>query len=143
MNIEYTYQIINVDEAASSMEIVYTSPVHGVLHVGARLPWRGETVEQIVEMYNPTRYWLDAVREIEHVEEGLTGSQSIEVFDPYASVPEPTPEQIRAQAQARRGAAYQTEADPLFFKVQRGEATEQEWLDKVAEIRARYPYPEE
>jgi hypothetical protein len=34
--------------------------------------------------------------------------------------------------------AYQTESDPLFFKWQRGEATEQEWLDKVAEIRARF-----
>jgi hypothetical protein len=41
-------------------------------------------------------------------------------------------------AQARR-AAYTAEADPLFFKAQRGEATEQEWLDKIAEIRARYP----
>jgi hypothetical protein len=55
----------------------------------------------------------------------------------------PTLEELRAEAEAARAAAYQTEADPLFFKVQRGEATEQEWLDKVAEIRARYPYPEE
>lgn len=35
--------------------------------------------------------------------------------------------------------AYQAESDPLFFKYQRGEATEQEWLDKVAEIKARFP----
>lgn len=35
-------------------------------------------------------------------------------------------------------AAYAAESDPLFFKWQRGEATEQEWLDKVAEIQARY-----
>jgi hypothetical protein len=35
--------------------------------------------------------------------------------------------------------AYRTESDPLFFKAQRGEATHQEWLDKVAEIKARYP----
>jgi hypothetical protein len=47
------------------------------------------------------------------------------------------------EQQARRAAAYRDEADPLFFKVQRGEADTQEWLDKVAEIRARYPYPEE
>ena len=43
------------------------------------------------------------------------------------------------QARASRRAAYIAEADPLFFKAQRGEATEQEWLDKVAEIKARYP----
>lgn len=38
-----------------------------------------------------------------------------------------------------RQQAYRDESDPLFFKWQRGEATEQEWLDKVAEIRSRYP----
>ena len=48
-----------------------------------------------------------------------------------------------AEQKSARAAAYANEADPLFFKYQRGEATEQEWLDKVEEIRARYPYPEE
>lgn len=33
--------------------------------------------------------------------------------------------------------AFEKEADPLFFKAQRGEATMQEWLDKVEEIRNR------
>lgn len=39
---------------------------------------------------------------------------------------------------AARAEAYRTEADPLFFKAQRGEATMDEWLAKVAEIKARY-----
>lgn len=45
--------------------------------------------------------------------------------------------------QARQG-AYQSESDPIFFTYQRNEdgATKQQWLDKVAEIKARYPYPE-
>jgi|APGre2960657404_1045060.scaffolds.fasta_scaffold06790_4 hypothetical protein len=34
--------------------------------------------------------------------------------------------------------AYRTESDPIFFKWQRGEATQQEWLDKVAEIKLRW-----
>ena len=42
---------------------------------------------------------------------------------------------------AYRKAAYIAEADPLFFKAQRGEATIQEWQDKVAEIKLRYPKP--
>jgi hypothetical protein len=46
-------------------------------------------------------------------------------------------EQIRQQRQS----AYQAEADPLFFKWQRKEATEQEWLDKVTEIKNRFPNP--
>ena len=44
-----------------------------------------------------------------------------------------------AKVEAQRAEAYRKESDPLFFKSQRGEATHQQWLDKVAEIRARYP----
>jgi hypothetical protein len=42
----------------------------------------------------------------------------------------------------KRAAAYPVEADPLFFKVQRGEAAMQDWESKVAEIKARFPYQE-
>ena len=49
----------------------------------------------------------------------------------------------KADQEGRRRAAYTAEADPLFFMSQRGEATVEEWQAKVAEIKARYPYPEE
>ena len=38
--------------------------------------------------------------------------------------------------------AYREESDPLYLKWQRGEATEQEWLDKIEEIKVRFPKPE-
>jgi hypothetical protein len=40
-----------------------------------------------------------------------------------------------------RQAAYAAESDPLFFKYQRGDATRDEWLAKIQEIKFRYPYP--
>ena len=43
------------------------------------------------------------------------------------------------EAASLRMAAYQKESDPIYFKWQRGEATQQEWLDKIAAIKARYP----
>ena len=49
-------------------------------------------------------------------------------------------EQTLATAQRNRADAYTAEADPLFFKAQRGEATIEEWGAKVEEIRTRYPY---
>ena len=52
-----------------------------------------------------------------------------------------TQERIYTTAQRNRATAYTAEADPLFFKAQRGEATIEEWEAKVAEIRTRYPYP--
>jgi hypothetical protein len=50
-----------------------------------------------------------------------------------------------AQMQARqsRAAAYAAEADPLFFKAQRGEASMDDWTAAVEAIRARFPYPSE
>ena len=43
--------------------------------------------------------------------------------------------------EALRKAAYREESDPLFFKWQRGEATEAEWIAAVNAIKARYPEP--
>jgi hypothetical protein len=43
--------------------------------------------------------------------------------------------------QEARAAAYKAESDPVFFKAQRGEATMDEWLVLVSEIKTRYPYP--
>ena len=43
------------------------------------------------------------------------------------------------QVSRNRQQAYIAEADPLFFKAQRGEVTMEEWQAKVAEIKARFP----
>lgn len=56
-----------------------------------------------------------------------------------AEVVPPTEDEIAAAVQQARRLAYMNEADPLFFKAQRGEATMDEWKAKVAGIRERYP----
>jgi hypothetical protein len=67
--------------------------------------------------------------------------------------PKPTQEELDAawpqvqrdlqvkQIESQRKVAYTTESDPLFFKYQRGDATEQEWLDAVEAVQTKYPYP--
>jgi hypothetical protein len=79
----------------------------------------------------------------EVITDASTGEQTIRPYTPEeiaaviaASIPTFT------QQQAARATAYALEADPLFFKAQRGKATQQQWLDKIAEIEARFPYPE-
>ena len=47
-------------------------------------------------------------------------------------------EEIDRLNERLRAEAYRNEADPLFFKHQRDEIDKQVWLDKVAEIKARY-----
>jgi hypothetical protein len=58
---------------------------------------------------------------------------------PVLDPPEP-PAPTKEQQEAARQTAYQLEADPLFFKWQRGTATKQEWLDMIEKIKLRYPY---
>ena len=53
------------------------------------------------------------------------------------------PEIARDVTRDARRAAYLSEADPLAFQMLRGEATPAQYAAKVAEIRARHPYPEE
>jgi hypothetical protein len=47
-----------------------------------------------------------------------------------------------AQAQQARHAAYVEQADPVFFRWQRGQATEQDWLAAVAAVDTAHPYPD-
>ena len=48
--------------------------------------------------------------------------------------------QVAAVENARR-ADYEATSDPLFFEWQRGDGTEQAWLDAVAAVKAAHPYP--
>ena len=68
--------------------------------------------------------------------------------------PKPTKEELEShweevkteaqleRARKNRAVAYREESDPIFLQWQRGDATEQEWLDKIAEIKERFPKPE-
>lgn len=69
----------------------------------------------------------------------LTPEEEAEMAAKEAAWAAGTIERNNVIATNNRKVAYISEADPLFFKYQRGEITEQEWLDKVAEIKLRYP----
>lgn len=45
---------------------------------------------------------------------------------------------VAAEVERKKQAAYQAEADPLYFKAMRGEGSLADWLAKVAEIRGRF-----
>lgn len=134
--ISYTYEITRVDPDAKAMDILYTSPEYGTTLVGARMPWDGETVEQIAQMYSPVRNWIERTLAVSSVSVGAAGDLSVVLVAPDTP---PT----RDEQEAARRAAYVLEADPIYFMAQRGEATVEEWQAKVAEIKARYPYPAE
>lgn len=58
--------------------------------------------------------------------------------EPIPVPPEPAALPVIPSADLRR-VAYMQEADPLFFKWQRGDATKEEWLAKIEEIKTKHP----
>ena len=59
-----------------------------------------------------------------------------------AAWPEVQTEIAREVVEQARQVAYQTESDPIFFEYQRGDKTEQEWLDAVQAVKDAHPYPD-
>lgn len=51
--------------------------------------------------------------------------------------------QKKAEQEAKRQRAYTSEADPIAMRMLRDEATKDEWLAKIEEIKTRFPYPAE
>lgn len=84
-------------------------------------------------------------------EEWALSGNTYDGLEWFSSTPKPTETELEAawptvqtelqakEIDAKRRHAYANEADPLFFKWQRNESTEQAWLDKVAEIKVRFP----
>lgn len=77
MLVQYNYRIIRVDEGNKVMEIRYT-PLEpsglGEYTVGARLPYVGEPIESVVQMYAPVGVWQHEAYEFDTVSEGYEGS---------------------------------------------------------------------
>ena len=57
MSIQYTYTIESVDTAARCMVVVYEADGHATQHIGTHIPFEGESLEDVVAMYAPVRYW--------------------------------------------------------------------------------------
>ena len=77
----YTYEITRVDAESKSMDIQYTSAEHGTVLVGARMPWDGETLENVVKAFAPTRYWAEKVAKVAKVAAGESGTITEEVVE--------------------------------------------------------------
>lgn len=77
----------------------------------------------------------------EVITDAATGEVTVRPFTPEEIAAILAKQPSREDQEAARRAAYVVEADPIFFMSQRGEATLAEWEAKVAEIKARFPYP--
>ena len=84
----------------------------------------------------PGAEWVLRGDDLEWLDTNQTQPTEAEITAEVARLTALEPARIATE---NRRSAYIVEADPLFFKAQRGEATVQEWQAKVAEIKNRFP----
>jgi hypothetical protein len=102
MSINYTYEIINVDEAARCMEIVYRAEGFPVQHIGTRIPFEGESLEAVIRSSAPVAYWEELRRNVVPPSVGFSGE--IRAKDEAEAEAE-----ARAEMEARLSTTGQTE----------------------------------
>jgi hypothetical protein len=84
----------------------------------------------------PGAQWVLRGDDLEWLDTNQTKPTEAEITAEVARLTALEPARIATE---NRRSAYIVEADPLFFKAQRGEATMEEWQAKVAEIKTRFP----
>jgi len=89
-----------------------------------------------IESLRPNAEWVLRGDDLEWLDQSQTRPTDAEIDAEVARLTALEPARIATE---NRRAAYIAEADPLFFKAQRGEATMEEWQAKVAEIKTRFP----
>lgn len=59
------------------MEVLYTSEGRKPVHVGVRIPYEDESIEEVIFNFCPTGYWESLEKTIQHVEQGTKGTLSL------------------------------------------------------------------
>lgn len=74
--IAFTYEVVSVDEAAKSMEVIYRSEGFTDVLVGMPLPSEGEILDEVVDAYAPINEWKTELRVVSPITVGTSGSSS-------------------------------------------------------------------
>ena len=94
------------------------------------------TKADALQSLRPNAQWVLRGDDLEWLDQAQTQPTEVEITAEVARLTALEPARIATE---NRRTAYISEADALFFKAQRGEATMQEWQAKVTEIKNRFP----
>jgi hypothetical protein len=128
MTIKYNYKIISVDEAARCMEVVYSADGYETMHISARLPYDGESLESVLTMYSPVNLWLEKERTVVTPQVGKVGEVDL------TPVPEPEPTYADLRA-----AEYPPHTDYLDGVVKNDQAQIDAYIAACQAVKAKYP----
>lgn len=94
MSIKFKYTIARVDEVARCMEVVYEAEGHQTMHIGARLPFEGEALEDVIMAFSPVPLWEEQTKAVVVPAVGVSGTitpPAVETIAEVGGVVMPTP----------------------------------------------------
>ena len=72
--ITYSYKIIAVNKEARCMEVIYTAEGYQTMHIGTRLPFENESLEDVIAIFSPVAYWRENSLNVTVPDVGTNGS---------------------------------------------------------------------
>ena len=73
IDITFSYEVLSVDYEARCMEVLYTSEGRKPIHVGVRIPYENEKLEDVITSFCPTEYWESQEKTIQTIQQGAKG----------------------------------------------------------------------
>lgn len=78
---QYTYEILSVDEDARCMEVSYKAEGFTPVIVGTSIPLEGELLEEIIRRFAPISFWEEKTKKVVAPLVGTKGLVEIPVID--------------------------------------------------------------
>lgn len=85
MSIEYTFEIVSVNEAARCMEVVYSAEGHETMRIGTRLPFEGEALEDVISNFSPVALWVQRATPVVVPQVGVKGTIAPPALEPEST----------------------------------------------------------
>ena len=77
----YTYEILSVDEDARCMEVSYKAEGFAPVIVGTSVPLEGELLEEVIRRFAPISFWEEKTKKVVAPLVGTKGLIEIPVVD--------------------------------------------------------------
>ena len=81
----YTYKITSTNPDLAAMTVEFSAPDYPTVEVGARMPFVGESMSDLIASIAPIGYWLDSKKAVAAVSVGTP----VSVVIPAVTPPEP------------------------------------------------------
>ncbi len=82
MSITYSFKIVSADKPAKTMEVIYASEGRQTMHIGVRMPYEHESLNDVVAIFAPVAHWMEQDLVTKDVSVGSSGVITADVVRP-------------------------------------------------------------